>query len=153
MPQWTFNLSIPYVENIHPAIVAHLRTSALGEWRISANYKSDPFVLYFERGKPCIRFAFFSGKPIVSEPILTYSHVPSEDLFVKLRIVLRPSPKRIAMSLCFYLPPIEPPRDAKETGQRVTDLLHREVSALAEYFRELFDLDAPPAIETLLPAI
>jgi len=144
-------LDLPFVDQIHPALVAFFRTSQFGEWSADEQSRSDQFELNFIRGK--WRNALFGKKrvPLPKHPVRDWSNLDSDwsSEPANLAVYIRPSPTHIVINLKHtghignYLDPKT--REILLQSWRAGAVL--EVGALREYLKECYGLPDLPALK------
>jgi hypothetical protein len=142
MNEIRYSLELPPVEKVHEVIFSFMRTSDCGEWRSDPEHVSDPFLMHFCRGVQ--RRGFFglgSG--------FTEAHTPPQDVFMRLKLSVRPSPSCIRIGLTYTFDRYPPSNFAKTNRmgfQRCCEYTRREAESLARYLRDCFELPELPTL-------
>jgi hypothetical protein len=138
-------LSLPPVNSIHQVIEAFLRTSDHGVWNREGT-QGDQFELIFRRGR--WRKAFFGNELVPQIPDVTPDrrYYEASTRPAVLRILIRPSPKGIRLTLnhtVFFHEPVH--LDA--VRQAWADYTLKEVDSMRKYMGEIYELPDVPLLE------
>jgi len=143
-------LVLPLVENIHQTLVAFLSTSEQGNWIADPLTASTPYVLHVMRGN--WKRAWLGLSQALTPGYCDVDgkgiNIP-ESRPMKLKIMIRPSPIDIRLTLLFSVFSVvsfaepENTQHAAYWSARTGD----EVQNMREYLRTCYGLPSPPLCE------
>ncbi len=156
MPEAQVKIRLPYAEQIHGVINAHLRTSERAVWEADGR-SEDGFTMAYHCGGR--QLSAFGLKLPLSDPKFIefdlFDECPAK-LPVRLTITIRPSPQTIVLTLAFACPPVYPYptsryRDWVQKAKKAIDgwlaqIASAESSELADYLQEFYCLAERPEV-------
>ena len=139
---------LPVVDKVHEVLYSFLRTSDWGEWAQNPEIPSDPFVLHFCRGQKATHrlggFLGIGGREVLAR---NYPSWHPRDIFMLLKVTVRPSPSTIRVNLSYSLMPFFGQPDKNERAiESVCMYMEDEVKALVAYLKECYELPELPTI-------
>jgi len=151
---WKHSFEIPFVENLHRAIHAFLRTSEFGGWEVDETMPSDSYVLNYRRGKatpPPGKFRYIIHGAM-GETYAAYVRRCGWRGWntnpMQLTVRLRPLPADNLIRILVEHSLVGPHADLmlEIAGIRLSDSIQHEVNALAAYLKHNYQLPALPEI-------
>ena len=150
-----------HVEKVHEVINAFLRTCERGPWEMEGPASADGFEMQYRRG-PGWRLSILGFKGGWQHPKFVLENMllkGADGLPIRLKVVIRPSPHTLLLTLNFACPPADPvarvwssssrkwERTAEMTiNQWLAQIATGEANGLADYLLEFYSLPERPEV-------
>jgi len=150
-------LVLPFVENVHNVLIAFLRTSEFGEWKVDTEKSGDQFVMHFIRGKWRKPMLFGRGAVPAMHNMCGNGELVAETVPMRLDVKLLPSPQDLTITLeheihgvdipSWGLSKVEEARFETYMGQWKR-IIVAELANLRAYLKKCYNLpDLPRLVE------
>lgn len=155
---WKHSIAIPMAEGVHTVVHAFLKTSEWGEWLVDEEKENDKFVLNFVRGTKLKTDVFMGFGRRLHAPRLTAQNTSPVDVYMWLRVTIRPSPATLKINIFHSAPNLSVYsfKDKQELEELSRQFLHRmkthitgEITGLCEYLKDCYSLEEIPIIEVI----